>query len=170
MSLIAGKDPQGKLRDARVSFEGSVVVEGKLWKVGPVRVPGVGAGAAYAAGDAFGTMFSFFVPVTGATISEVTFLDYDDEGLRKDFVLFEKEFTGTADNAAFNPSDADLRSALGVVSVDVWYNFSANQIGVANPAKPISSPRGQVWCQIVTQGADNIAAGSVPEFIIWLVA
>ena len=130
-----------------------------------VSIPGIGTAAAYAAGDAFGTIFSFPVPVN-CTINNVTLLDYDDEGIRKDLVIFKAPFVPTADNAAFAPSDADLASCLGVLSIDLQFNFANNQVGMTQNPISFVAPRGEVWCQLVTQGADNIAAGAIPDIIV----
>ena len=133
--------------------------------VGPI--PGIGTGAPYAIGDAFGTMFAIKVPKHG-TITRVSFLDLDDEGLRKDIVLFRAEFTETADNSPFAISDADARKCIGVISVDTFYNFGNNQFGQNFPAFDFEAPNGVLFAQIETQGADNIAAGALPELIFWV--
>ena len=125
-------------------------------------IPGIVTGAAYAAGDAFGTTMVFNVPKVG-TISNVIFIDKDDEGIDKELVLFSRPFVETADNSAFAPSDADLSYSLGVVSIDTFYNFTSNQIGEATPAKSYVAPQGRIWCQMVTRGADNITADNIPE-------
>lgn len=143
-------------------------VASHVYVTGKQLVPGIGAAVAYTAGDAFGTKFFFTVPIEG-TISNVTFRDFDDEGLRKDLVLFTEDFTATADNAAFAVSDDDLKVCIGVISIDTFYNFGNNQIGVATPAFGYNAPDGRLWCQIVTQGADNIAVGAIPELFMVLV-
>ena len=145
-------------------LKGNVKVTSELGSP-KIRVPGIGTGAAYTIGDAFGT--EFFIPTPlNCTINNVIFIDYDDEGLRKDLWLFTTRPTPTADNAAFAPSDPDLGSCIGVVSVDLFYNAANTQLGIATPALSFKAPNGGIWCQIQTQGADNIAAGATPEVIV----
>ena len=143
------------LRDG-ITIKPSIVVTNR------VTVPGIGTGSAYAAGDAFGTRFVFEVPPKG-TITRAIFIDKDNEGIQKDIVMFSREFTETADNAAFDPSDVDMTSHLGVASVNVFYDFGSNRGGEAVPDLEYSLPDGRIYCQIVTKGADNIAAGAIPE-------
>ena len=146
----------------------NVPVTSHIFPSALTEIPGIGTGAAYATADAFGIRFSIVVPVEG-TIAQVTFLDFDDEGLNKELVLFSREFTATADNSAFAPSDADLEFCLGVISIDTWYNYSSNQVGIAIPAFHYTAPSGTLYGQFVTRGADNIAAGSVPKFFMVVI-
>src|SRR3989304_2968583 len=113
MSDIRGKDPQGDFRDVSVTEKGDILVAARVFKTARIIVPGIGAAAAYAAGDAFGDKFRIQVPREG-TIATVVFLDLDDEGLQKDLVFFTRDFTATADNAAFAVSDVDLLHCAGV--------------------------------------------------------
>jgi len=143
-----------------------LITTSRCFQTDLVTVPGVGAGVAYTSGDAMGLRFSFTVRREG-TIQTVVFLDRDDEGVNKELVLFNREFTGTADNAAFAVSDADLTGCVGVVSIATWFNFDANQVGMAYPGLFYVAPHERLWCQVVTRGADNIAAGSEP--IVFMV-
>lgn len=160
MSDIRGHNPQGVPTDISVTQAGDVFstvrVSGEKF-----QIPGIGTAAAYTAGDAFGVKFMLTVPEMG-TISNVIFIDLDDEGKAKELVLFDNDFTGTADNAAFDPTDADTRNCVGVVSIDTFYNYGSNQIGVSTPALSFVAPRKVLWCQLVTRGADNIAADNIP--------
>lgn len=142
-----------------------VFVTSRVFETPKTTIPGIGAAAAYAAGDAFGDKFILLVPPEG-TISNIVFLDLDDEGIQKDLVLFREDFTATADNAAFAVSDDDLGNCIGIVTVNVFYNFSNNQVGIGTPAFAYRAPSGRLFCQFVTQGADNIAAGSEPKFFL----
>lgn len=142
-----------------------IPVVSRLYVTDSYLVPGIGTAAAYAAGDAFGTKFSFIVPDVG-TITLIGFIDYDDEGSEKDFVLFRRDFTATADNSAFNVSDADMAFFVGAPPVNIFTNFGANQVGVAAPNLDYRTEDGHLYCQIVTQGIDNIAAGSIPQVFL----
>ena len=72
-----------------------------------MEVPGIGTGAVYAAGEAFGSKFHFNVPKRGV-IQTVIMLDLDDEGIETELWLFRNDFTATADNSAFAITDLDL--------------------------------------------------------------
>lgn len=139
----------------------------------PMDIPGIGTGAAYASGDAFGTMFLIPTPRSG-TISNVTFYDLDDEGLNKELVIFKDQFEETADNSTFAISDIDLLQVIGIAYLSTWSNFGNNQIGLAIPALSYVLPKNKaeqygLWCQVVTRGADNIAAGSIPKISMVVV-
>jgi hypothetical protein len=165
---IKGLDTAGQLRDVKTTLDGAVYVHEPPFVVPKRAVPGIGTAAAYASGDAFGTKFFFDVPREGV-ITQFVFLDYDDEGITKELVLFNADFTATADNSAFAPSDDDLAKCMGVISIDVFYNFDSNQVGIAVPAFSYNLPSGRFYAQFVTRGADNIAAGSIPEFLITVI-
>lgn len=161
---------QVEVRQTEDSAE--LVTTSHVYQTEPLLIPGIGTGAAYAAGDAFGTKFYFTVPIEGV-ISNVVLLDFDDEGIQKDLVLFKEDFTATADNSAFSVSDGDLANCIGAVSVNTFYNFGANQLGTGTPAFGYNLTKAsnngntaRLWCQVVTQGADNIAAGSIPKLFL----
>ena len=90
------------------------------------------------------------------------FLDFDDEGIQKDVVLFRSDFTATADHDPFAVSDRDLAKCIGVVEVLAFVDFGNNQIGQATPALSYHAPEGILHAQIVTRGADTIAAKADP--------
>jgi hypothetical protein len=144
-------------------------VGSRVYKVGPLYIPGIGTASAYAAGDAFGTQFELIVPLREGTISNVFFLDRDDEGVRKDLILFDRSVTETTDNAAYAVSDDDLRHCIGVITVDFFYNFANNQVGVATPALSYVVPGDSIFIQVVTQGVDNIAVNALPQLTFVIV-
>lgn len=128
-------------------------------------VPGIGTGAAYATGDAFGSRLILPVPVKGV-IQSVTFVDKDNEKLAKDIYVFANDFTATADNAAFAPSDADLLNCVGFISLSGG-DFAANSANAVahrdNIGLAYTAPSGYLYFQFVTRGADNIASGKIPQ-------
>ena len=173
MADIRGLDPQGHPRDVGVTNDGSVLVTSRAYQTRRIVVPGIGASSAYASGDAFGAKFTFSVPAEG-TIATVMFIDRDDEGLAKELVLFNDDFAATTDNSAFAVSDNDLLLCRGVIPITTFFDFGNNQIGIATPAMSYNlndqnSNAGlrTFYCQLVTRGVDNIAAGSEP--VIYMV-
>lgn len=124
--------------------------------------PVVTAGA-YAAQDAVGGMLTFSVeaePNTGLYIDGGVLTDLAKQDVQLDLVLFNQEFTPTADNAAFDIGDADLPSVVGVVSF-VSYTDSADSSfcavrGLSIPVV-IENQSGALYGQLVTRGAPTYA-------------
>ena len=91
--------------------------------------------AIYAAGDALGGLLEFEDARTAFARS-----GYICNALLKDkhklnqliyLVLFDRTFTPTADQAAFDPSDADLANCIGVLRFEVADYASFNDNGLA---------------------------------------
>ena len=95
-----------------------------------VQTPTITAGA-YAAGDALGGLLTFVNAVRAAgetsIITKIVIVDTANQTAPVDLVLFNQAFTPTADNAAFNPSDADLANCIGFVDVAATDYSSFNQ-------------------------------------------
>ena len=163
-------EPVSETNPLHVALPDGAVVTSHVYRSETIEIPGIGAAVAYASGDAFGTKFSINVPNEG-TIATLVFIDRDDEGITKEFILFDAEFSPTADNSAFTVSDTDMARCIGNIIVDSadFTNFAANQICVASPALAYKVTNGRIWCQVVTRGADNIAAGSSPQFFVVIV-
>lgn len=155
-------------KDILNTLRTGAVVTSPVYYTQVTGVPGIGTAVAYTAGEAFGTIITFDVPKQG-TIANVVFLDYDDEGINKDLVLFNGHFTHTADNAAMAISSGDLRKAIGVAYINSWSDLAANRIGQAFPALSYKAPQGKLFAQLVTRGADNIAAGALPDIFLVVV-
>ena len=144
----------------------STPVHGRMVYIGPVGIPGIAAGDALDAGDAFGTKFSFLVPPSGAIVN-FKFFDFDDEAIDKELWLFRSEPTGIASDAAFALADTDLRKVIDVIRIEDYRDGQSGQIGFPVSGNlPIwySCPSGRMWGQFWTIGTDNIAAGSMPAF------
>ena len=146
-----------------VAIPDPIVALGTTFVTDVIEIPGIVTAAAYQDGDAFGTKFKVAVPKDGVIATALLF-GLDDEGIQKDIFLFEGDFVQTADNAAFAPTDADLLKSVGFITIDVFSNVAANQLGVASPALFYVAPQGFLWGQVVTRGADNIAAANIPRF------
>lgn len=82
--------------------------------------PAITAGA-YTSGDALGGLLTFggaaLANGRGGTITKVVITDDDDENQPIDLVFFNQPFVATADNAPFDPSDADLANCIGHISI-----------------------------------------------------
>lgn len=143
---------------------GAIQRQGDLWIIQSTPIPGIGTGAAYASGDAFGTAFSIPMPIQ-SIIESTAFKDLDNEGINKELWMFSRPIDGTADNAAFQPTDAELADCECIIPFNGWYTANGNQMAsMSGLALAAYFPEGRAWCQFVTRGADNIAAGSIPLF------
>ena len=132
-------------------------------RLGPVEIQGIAAADALDANDAMGSKFILNVPDRG-TIREVFFHDLDDEGINKELWCFSRDFTAAANDAAFSCTDADNLNVAAVFLFSTWRDADTSQVGMtANTPVDYYAPEGQLFCQVKTLGADNIAAGSMPR-------
>lgn len=150
-----------------------LVVRGDT-RVFVVDVPGIGTGAAYADGDTFGNLIelrgAFNDDKRSGTIVSAVWHDHDNERINKDISVWASRITQTADNAAFAPSDADLQSARGVFQISAWSAWSSIAVGTeANIGLWVQSHSPSLWVQVITRGADNIAANKIPVLVLSIV-
>jgi hypothetical protein len=101
--------------------------------------PTITAGA-YALGQAVGGRMQFARASNGAGVEPITAsgfieaLRVIDRSLQLaplELWLFDQTFTAMADQATWNPSDADLDNCVGVIAVNTEHWFRANTQGVA---------------------------------------
>lgn len=138
--------------------------------VDPKEIPGIGAGVAYATGEAFGTVFRIDVPTSGVIMS-ATYWDLDDEGLQADFEIFKHEIPVTTDNAAWAPVDATLLNFVTELSFFAFDDHGNSQTSeINNIGKAYTAPEGRFWIQQIARGAQNIAAGNIPRFQLQILS
>lgn len=114
----------------------------------------------YTSGDALGTRQTVNVPKHGV-IMGIVVVDRDSEEVNLDVVIYTDATAGTADNAAYAPTDAELDTCLGAVLVDTWKTFSTNSIGVVdNIGLPYWVPTGTLEFQCVTRGTPTYTAAT----------
>ena len=113
----------------------------------------------YASGDALGAKASFpNVPQHG-TIMSINVIDRDSEAVNLDVVFFSVDIVGTADNAAFDPTDAELQNCQGAFLVDTWKTFADNSLGAeSNIGMSYWAPSGNLYFQCVTRGTPTYTA------------
>ncbi len=153
------------LEDVERKLEELIELTGEITEPIRITIPGIAAASAYTVDDAFGIRFELDVPKRGV-ISTALFIDKDNEGLNKDVLVSAHDFTQTADHDVFAISDADLAQAAGYIEFDNWKAYNANQISIATPALYYVAPAGKLFFQFITRGVDNIAAGSLPIFVV----
>lgn len=104
--------------------------------------PTITAGA-YSAGDALGGKLEFenaaSVYQQSGIIRNVIITDKGKQSALVNLFLFNRDFTPTADNAAFTISDADLLNCIGVINIVAANWFLAADNAVATPTALIPS-------------------------------
>jgi len=96
--------------------------------------PTVSTTPAYTAKDAVGGLLTFSNAVRASGASgTVTAVQIEDKGQQRaalDLVLFDRTFTAPTDNAIFAPSDAELATCIGVITIfsSDWFDFSTNSV------------------------------------------
>ena len=101
-------------------------------------IPVITAGA-YSVNDALGGQLQFAAASVGAgdtgVIELVRIVDRAQQQVSLDLVFFDQAFTATADNAPFDPTDADLENCLGWFNVpqSAYNNFAGNAVALVAP-------------------------------------
>lgn len=111
---------------------GEAVVGAVVGKTTVIAITPTISITAYAVGDAIGGLLTFAdaARLSGGTLTvqAVILIDKDQEQAEIDLVLFDRTFTPSADNAVFNPSDADIANHIGTIKINPadYANFSTN--------------------------------------------
>jgi len=121
--------------------------------------PVLTAGTAYTAKDAVGGKLTFanVIPSDGLSgiLQAVTVIDKDSEAAELMLVLFNQDFTASTNEAAFDPSDADLANVIAKVTIAAsdYTAFNDNSVAqVRNLGLPFTlagtttSISGQMMC------------------------
>lgn len=127
------------------------------------RIPGITAGAAHAAQDALGKLFIFDgVPERG-WIQSGRLFDPDDDNIAIDIIVHNADFGATADDAAYDVSDEDNESIIDIVEFGVFVDLVISRYAFGRARGQLyHAPQGKFYCQAITRGASNIAAGKSP--------
>ena len=92
----------------------------------------------YAAKEAIGGLYTFAGAVRSSggsgRIVAIQIHDKDQEKAGVDLVFFDRTFTAPTDNAVFDPTDAELATVVGVVSVVAGHYADFNDNSVAHVA------------------------------------
>lgn len=96
------------------------------------QTPTVSTTPAYTAKDAVGGLLTFAnaARTSGGTIiiESVAVIDNSQQMPALDLVLFDRTFSASTDNAAFDPTDADLANVIGVIPIASWADFNDNSV------------------------------------------
>lgn len=124
--------------------------------------------SAYADGDAIDGLQTLSQALREALLSgridTVTVIDQAKQSPALELYFFESQVTGGTDNAAYNPSDANIAECLAVVKVVAGdYNTtSAQAVATVKPdfAVQAASGDGTLYMQIVSGGAPTFGAAT----------
>jgi hypothetical protein len=128
-----------------------------------VQTTGISA-VQYHAGDAVGGKLTFLNAVRssgeGGMIANVVLKDLAKQNAPLILVLFDRDFTATADHAAFDPSDADMANCIGFVSLPAanYASFSDNSLCVALPTLWFNAYALHIYGQLYTTGTPTYVA------------
>ena len=124
----------------------------------------------YASGDALGAVASFTNVPEHGVIHAIIVNDRDSENVNLDVVMFRRSIVGSAANAAFAPSDAELNDSIGSVLIDTWKSFSTNSQGIETSiGLPYWAPLGILYFQCVTRGTPTYAASTDLQIALQIV-
>lgn len=125
----------GRLVDGTAS-EAAGYVDPRLKVVSIQVTPVVSTTPAYSLKDNIGGLLTF---ANAARASGGTFLiqsiqveDNAQQMSAMDLVLFNATFTAPTDNSIFAPSDAELKTCVGVIPITFYSDFSTNSIACVN--------------------------------------
>ena len=112
----------------------------------------------YIAAEALGVLSSVRLP-EHCLLTSVVVIDRDNENDELDIVMYGRSPAGTADNAAYDPSDAELEESLGSVTVSTYKAFANNSMAsVDNIGKGLWLPEGVLYLQCVTRATPTFTA------------
>lgn len=135
-------------------------------KVTRIQVSQTTTATAYEAKDAIGGLMTFAnaARVSGGSIriEGATLVDEDSQDAAIDLVLFRASVTAPTDEAAFNPSDAELLDCVGVVSFEAadYSQFNANSVAHVDTAVTATLAGTSLYGVLVARGTPTYASTS----------
>ena len=128
--------------------------------------PTITAGA-YSANDAVGGLITFadaaYKTFGSGVIQTILVIDDAKQSAELELHLFNKTFTATSDNAAFDPTDGDLENYIGFILVTTadyasLTDNSAASVSNVGLAFNLTSGGTSLFGQLVTRGTPSYAA------------
>jgi len=153
-----------------IKIPGLVRVRTRTWTTPELTPPGIVPGAAYASGDAIGTVGWFDLPYQSGMLWEAEYNNHDDDGLAVDLFLYRESVAiDVADNAAFayDQTARDVSKQIGSpLAFTVFKDYTGSQKSVLETAgKPFDLGKSRtMYYRAVARGALNIAANQFPTF------
>lgn len=127
------------------------------------QTPTVTAGA-YSAGDAVGGLLTFANAARasgdGGVIKDVLILDNAGQDVELELWLFNDTITAMADNAAWAPSEADLRKLVAIISTadGAWFTAGTPSAARVECSQRYDCAATSLFGQLVTRGTPTFAA------------
>jgi hypothetical protein len=147
-SISAGENVIGLIGSVGTTISASIVV----------------TAGAYSAGDAVGASLAFAnaarVSGYGGVIKDVLILDDAGQDAEMELWLFSASFTGMADNDAWDPSQADLRNLVAIVTTDdgAWFAAGTESVARIEVSQRYDLDGTTMFGQLVTRGTPTFAA------------
>lgn len=135
------------------------------------QTPTITAGL-YAADDALGGKLTFANAVRwtagSGRIKKVIVVDLGSQDAVTDLVLFNQDFTATADNAAMDPSDGDVANCVGHISLVAadYATFANNSVATKEVDFPFVLTGTSLYGQLVTRGTPTYTSTSDIKVIL----
>lgn len=125
--------------------------------------PVVSTTPAYTAKDAVGGKLTFTnaARTSGGsiTIQTAVIVDRSQQMPVLELVLFDRDFTASNDNAAFDPTDAELAYCIGVIKISDYSDFNDNAVAVRTGIGLTAKLEGtDLYGQLVTRSAPTFVA------------
>lgn len=125
--------------------------------------PVVSTTPAYTAKDAVGGKLTFTnaARTSGGsiTIQTAVIIDRSQQMPVLELVLFDRDFTASNDNAAFDPTDADLAYCIGVIRISDYADFNDNAVAVRAGIGLTAKLEGtDLYGQLVTRSTPTFVA------------
>jgi hypothetical protein len=154
------------VRKILVDTTGQLLVDVQSRRVRIVQTPTVSSGSIYAAKDAIGGLLTFALAartnVHSSILESVTIVDKGQQMSAMDLVLFNASLTAPTDNAAFDPTDTELLTCIGVVKVVAgdYFDFNDNSVAVVHPDLPIVVAATSLYGVLVSRGTPTYTSTS----------
>lgn len=138
------------------------------------QTPTVTAGA-YSANDAVGGLLTFAnaarVSGGGGVIKDVVVLDDAGQDAEIELWLFNATFTAMSDNAAWAPSEADLRKLVAIISTadGAWFAAGTPSAARIEVSQRYDLTGTSLFGQLVTRGTPTFVATDDVTIIIGLL-
>lgn len=127
------------------------------------QTPAVTAGA-YTANEAVGGLLTFAnagrASALGGVIKDILILDDAGQDVELELWLFNATFTAMVDNAAWAPSEADLRKLVGIISTadGAWFAAGTPSVARVEASQRYDLVGTSLFGQLVTRGTPTFAA------------
>ena len=157
-----------------LAADGRVVQEVATKGITLSQTPTVTAGA-YSAKDAVGGLLTFAgasaIYGRGGVIKNVLILDDAGQDAGLELWLFKETFTAMSNNAAWNPSQADLRKLVAIISIPAgsYHDAGTESAADVEVSKRYDLTGTSLFGQLVTRGTPTYVATDDVTVIIGLL-